>query len=131
MADDGERCRPESGESVSGDRVGSPYVREGDQRGSEDQGEGVNRWRDYFTGFCQAFTLFPDPEDFQGYPHKNEAEAIKGDWQKVGDAMRKVAGELEKTIAEETAKNGMAGQATQAPLDDHANASGGGGTPEN
>src|SRR5688572_2564288 len=82
----------------------------------------MSRWRDYLTGFCQAFTLFPDPEDFQGYPHKNEDEAIRGDWQKVGDAMRKVVGELEKTIAEE-ARNMRHGRMREgATTDDYRKA---------
>lgn len=61
----------------------------------------MSRWRDYLTGFCQAFDWLYVP-DIQGYPHRNEAEALEGDWRKVGDAMQKVIGELESTIKKET-----------------------------
>lgn len=80
----------------------------------------ASRWRDYLTGFCQAFDWLSVP-DIQGYPHRNEAEALEGDWRKVGDTMRKVIGELEKTIAEETPR-GMAGQTEQASMGRDADA---------
>ncbi len=61
----------------------------------------MSRWRDYLRGFCSAFdgaatSLFPTRLD--DYPHKNEAEAIRADWETVGDNMKTVMDELERTI---------------------------------
>lgn len=43
--------------------------------------------RAFWSGYSQAFDLFPFPEDY--YPHRSDTDAIHSDWKDVGRDMWK------------------------------------------